>query len=1094
MAVNSPARPQPRSRRRTAALIFGGLVVLVIGGIAGGAGIAGSIARGKLELVAKDAGLQLKLDQLSISPFGRIKVSGLQFVRADGSAVASVQEATAELSPWKALMGQRRPQRAEVKQFGVDVLLVDGKPKELLDLYKAARKQLPARDKDKDPEEEKKPKRSTALFLEQGNVTIRVKGKGSQYLPQGLKVRDISLHVDLSHGIGDLSAVMEGTVASKLQASLETQPDGPPKLAARFQPEFRLQMPAGAPLPLGVDSVAVAGLKFDATTGGSIEDLVMRKGEQVVLSVKHVRPTSTRLGVAAEQIAFALPEPKSLAPAKEENPKDAKKDKPADKASAKAGEKPAAPAGVAKTSGERIWNGAAERLTLALDGVEGGEIPMVIRLEALKVTMPGNIGVIGVQAVELRTDKIPGDQPLEALTGFLVDQPSVDLPWKEEALAQLPGGRQLWKAVTAAELAKLRREAMDEAEHDEDLQDPNLPPDVRAKKVAQKAQEKVAQRLQAAGQAPPVDPKKPGAKAKGPSAPNLDDDGKKQVAAAKKSWTATQIQPLRDLHKQLLSADEVVQKVIAKMGDAPKLKLEVKGGRLGLVREGAAKPFGGLQEITLTSTPVQADGTRGLLVSAKPFDDERVWGELSSDVITGPGQQLQRARIKLSGGQFAQALRIVSSAVSVTQDSDIQVTFDIKTGLAAGQALGITGEFAVKKVGFDWWRLAPKPIDDFSASGKLDLQVSAPDKLIRLDFPELTLGAAKAHVLLEATDITGKPQVHALFEMPKQDCGAVAKAIPSGMLATIGPIEASGEVSWSVDLKMPLQDAYGTKLDLAMDDTTCKVTKFGNLDIGEFAGDFSRPVNENGVLLEDIQVGPTSGHWVPLAELNTWTWWAMIATEDGAFYKHRGLRPGLLLRALKLDLDYGRFVYGGSTITQQLVKNIFLTRAKNLSRKFEELLIVWHIERELPNLIPAKNPKDPPNKAAKDRILEMYVNMIEFGSNGKPVADKDAVRIYGIDRAAKTYFDKDPRALTPLESAFLAANKPCPRCGYARFAGKKWDDWWQARMAGIMEKMRKEKVITEEQYLAEMPFVPKFVGWPQTIAPAAEAPAAGVEE
>jgi penicillin-binding protein 1A len=233
---------------------------------------------------------------------------------------------------------------------------------------------------------------------------------------------------------------------------------------------------------------------------------------------------------------------------------------------------------------------------------------------------------------------------------------------------------------------------------------------------------------------------------------------------------------------------------------------------------------------------------------------------------------------------------------------------------------------------------------------------------------------------------------------------------------------------------------------------------------------------------------------VPLAELNTWTWWAMIATEDGAFYKHRGLRPGLLLRALKLDLDYGRFVYGGSTITQQLVKNIFLTRAKNLSRKFEELLIVWHIERELPNLIVAKNPKDPPNKAAKDRILEMYVNMIEFGSNGKPVADKDAVRIYGIDRAAKTYFDKDPRALTPLESAFLAANKPCPRCGYARFAGKKWDDWWQARMAGIMEKMRKEKVITEEQYLAEMPFVPKFVGWPQTIAPAAEAPAAGVEE
>lgn len=1101
MAVSSSSRPQPRSRKRLAALIFGGLVVLVIGGIAVGAAVAGSIARSKLELVAKDAGLQLKLEQLSISPFGKIRVQGLQFLRADGSAVASVQEATAEISPWKALTGQRRPQRAEVKQFGVDVLLVDGKPKELLDLYKAARKQLPEKKKVDEPDD-KQPKRSTALFLEQGNVTVRIQGRGSQYLPQGLKIRDISLHVDLSHGIGDLSAVMEGTVASKLNASLESQPDGPPKLAARFQPEFRLQMPASAPLPMGVDSVAVAGLKFDANTGGSVEDLVLRKGDQVVLSIKHVRPTSARLGVAAEQIAFALPEPKALQPAKADTAKgdaakDAKKDKGIDKRDP-AADKPAAPAGVAQSTGQRIWNGAAERLTVALDGVEGGEIPVVVRLEALKVTMPGNVGVIGVQAVELRTDRIPGDNPLEALTGFVVDQPSVDLPWKEDALAQVPGGAQLWKAITAAELAKLRREAMEEAEADEDLQDPNLPPDLRAKKVAEKAQLKVQAKLQAAGQPGAVDPKKPGVKGKPAGGVALDDDGKKQVKAAKKSWTTTQIQPLRDLHKQLLGADELVQKVIARMGDAPKLKLEVKAGRLGLVREGAAKPFGGLQEITVTSTPVQADGTRGLLVSAKPFDDERVWGEISSDVITGPGQALQKARLKLSGGQFAQALRIVSSAVSVTKESDIQVTFDIKPGLAAGQTLGVTGEFAVKKVGFDWWRLAPKPIDDFSAAGKLDLTVSNPDKLIRLDFPELTIGDAKAHVLLEATDIPGKPVVHALVEMPKQDCGAVARAIPAGMLATIGPIEASGEVSWSVDLKVPLSDAYGTKLDLAMDDSTCTVTKFGTLDIGEFAGEFTRPVNENGVLLEDFPVGPTSGHWVPLAELNTWTWWAMVATEDGAFYKHRGLRPGLLLRALKLDLDYGRFVYGGSTITQQLVKNIFLTRAKNLSRKFEELLIVWHIERELPNLLPAKNPKDPPNKAAKDRLLELYVNMIEFGSNGKSVSDpatkKDAVRIYGIDRAAKVYFDKDPRALSPLESAFLAANKPCPRCGYARFAGKKWDEWWQARMAGILEKMRKEKVITEEQYMAEIGGVPKFVGWPLTVQPTEAAPLAGEEE
>lgn len=1084
--ANSTPKPAAGRGKRTALLVFGGLTLLLIAGVGVASLAAGSILRSRLELVAKDAGLTLKLDSVSVSPFGRVKVQGLAFSRKDGTNVAAVQEATAELSPWKALTGRRRPQRADVRQFEVDVLLQDGKPKELLDLYKAARKQLPERKKTEE-DTEKQQKGSTALFVEQGSVTVRVQGKGSQYLPQGLRVHDVALHVDLSHGIGDLMAVVDGTVASKLQATLETQADGPPKLAARFQPEFRLKMPESAPLPLGIDSIAIAGLRFDAQAGGSVEDLVLRKGEQVVVSVKHVRPLATRLGVAAEQIAFALPEPRSTADkAAPDLAKDAKGAKPGKPAGTDAAGSQA-PAGVAQASAARIWNGTAERLSLALDGVEGGEIPVVARLEQCKVSIPGNVGIIGVQSIELKTDRIPGEHALESLTEFTVDQPSVDLPWREDTLMQVPGGRHLWKAITAAEVAKLKRLAMDEAEADEVLNDPNLPPDVRDKKI----KERVDQKLREAGKlaADKVEPGKKGAPKKpGATGPGLDDDGKKAVAAAKKSWTSTQVQPLRDLHKQLLGADEIVQSVIVKMSQAPKLKLEVRGGRLGLLRDGAAKPFGGVQDITLSSTPAQADGTRGLLVTAKPFDDERTWGEISTDVITGPGPKLQRAKLKLSGGHFAQALRIVSSAVSVPADSDIKVNLDFSTGEKAGQVLAIDGAFEIKKLGFDWWRLAPKPIDDFSAAGKVSFKVSGPDNLIKVDFPDLSVGEAKLNVTLEAVDLAAKPTIHLRFEAPKQDAAAVARSIPPGMTSTIGKIEAKGDISWLVDLKVPLLDVYKSDLKVELDDSTCEFVKFGTLDLGELAGDFSRPVNENGTLLEDVQVGPASGYWVSLAELPPWTWWAMVATEDGRFYKHRGVAPGLILRAIRLDLDYGRFVYGGSTITQQLVKNIFLTRAKNLSRKFEELLIVWYMERDLQKFLPAKNPKDPPNKAAKDRILEMYVNMIEFGNDGKDV------KVYGLQRAAKTYFGKDAQALTPLESAFLAANKPCPRCGYARFVGKKWDDWWQARMQGIMDKMRKEKVITEEQYLAEMPFVPKFVGWPQSLAPAAELPAGGVEE
>jgi len=445
---------------------------------------------------------------------------------------------------------------------------------------------------------------------------------------------------------------------------------------------------------------------------------------------------------------------------------------------------------------------------------------------------------------------------------------------------------------------------------------------------------------------------------------------------------------------------------------------------------------------------------------------------MSADVTTKPGGQLERAKFKVAGGQFAQALRIVSSGVTVKPDSDIAVNLEVRTGQAEASLLKVTGDFSVKKIGFDWWRLAPRPIEDVSATGKIDFQVSENDGSMRLNLPGLTLGQAHMDVLLEATNLReGRkgpgPTVRIRAEMPRQDCGAVAKSIPPALMTTIGQVEATGEVSWLMDLVIPLQNVYKASLDLAMDDATCVVTSFGNVHLEELNGDFVRPVNENGTMLDDVLVGPSSGAWMALNQLKPWTPWAMIATEDGAFYKHHGIRPGLLLRAIRLDLDYGRFVYGGSTITQQLVKNIFLTRAKNLSRKFEELLIVWQMEHQL----------------SKDRILELYVNMIEFGP-----------KLYGVQRAAQAYFGKDASELTPLESAFLAANKPCPRCGYARFVGKKWDPWWQERMIGIMTKMRDEGIIDEEQYLAEVPYIPRFLGWPAPQVAQPTEPLGGVEE
>ena len=103
-----------------------------------------------------------------------------------------------------------------------------------------------------------------------------------------------------------------------------------------------------------------------------------------------------------------------------------------------------------------------------------------------------------------------------------------------------------------------------------------------------------------------------------------------------------------------------------------------------------------------------------------------------------------------------------------------------------------------------------------------------------------------------------------------------------------------------------------------------------------------------------------------------------------------------------------------------------------------------------------------------------------------------------MQRAAKTYFDKDAKDLTPLEAAFLAANKPHPRVGLRVFESKKWTDWWQERMVGVLRKMRDDGIISEQQFVAEAPYVPRFLGWPAPTVPTADSTGpvgvGGVEE
>jgi monofunctional glycosyltransferase len=140
--------------------------------------------------------------------------------------------------------------------------------------------------------------------------------------------------------------------------------------------------------------------------------------------------------------------------------------------------------------------------------------------------------------------------------------------------------------------------------------------------------------------------------------------------------------------------------------------------------------------------------------------------------------------------------------------------------------------------------------------------------------------------------------------------------------------------------------------------------------------------------------------WVGYGHISPSLKRAVLVAEDDAFWQHEGVDFDQLQESIEADWMRGRFVRGGSTITQQLAKNLYLSPSKNPLRKLRELIIARRLEAEL----------------KKARILELYLNVIEWGDG-----------IYGVEAASRTYFGSPASALGPAESALLAAAVVNPR-------------------------------------------------------------------
>jgi monofunctional biosynthetic peptidoglycan transglycosylase len=140
--------------------------------------------------------------------------------------------------------------------------------------------------------------------------------------------------------------------------------------------------------------------------------------------------------------------------------------------------------------------------------------------------------------------------------------------------------------------------------------------------------------------------------------------------------------------------------------------------------------------------------------------------------------------------------------------------------------------------------------------------------------------------------------------------------------------------------------------------------------------------------------------WVPLSSVSPYVMKAVIIAEDDKFWSHEGFDFNAMQKALEKDIAKKKFKAGGSTISQQLAKNLYLSPAKNPVRKLKEAILTWRLERQL----------------SKRRIMELYLNVAEWGDG-----------VFGIEAAARKHYGKSAAGLTAHEAATLAAIIPNPR-------------------------------------------------------------------
>jgi hypothetical protein len=238
--------------------------------------------------------------------------------------------------------------------------------------------------------------------------------------------------------------------------------------------------------------------------------------------------------------------------------------------------------------------------------------------------------------------------------------------------------------------------------------------------------------------------------------------------------------------------------------------------------------------------------------------------------------------------------------------------------------------------------------------------------------------------------------------IPKMKAQDFIASLPDGLFTHFQGMQAEGNFEYKLDFMFNKNKPNQLVFDSNLKKENLKITKYGEANLNKLNEEFIYRAIINNVLQRPVLVGSANPNYTPLDQISPYLQKCVLTSEDPSFFSHRGFINEAFKQSILKNIRTKKFSRGASTISMQLIKNVFLTREKTVSRKLEEILLVYILEN---NRI-----------ASKERMLEVYFNIIEWGPN-----------VYGIGEAAQFYFQKSPIDLTLKECLFLATIVPKPK-------------------------------------------------------------------